>query len=130
MQRIVRKIFFFMLAALPAAWADSLSYWERQGIVNINFDEPVVTRTVVDNQYLTGATAADKGHDLFTISGDDAHKPRVVWVDQDCLRIEPAPGTSISTEFCLKFRNGVRYQSGRPLQQAERPAEGKQKSVF
>ena len=119
MQRIVRKIFFLLLSALPAAWADSLSYWERQGIVNINFDEPVVTRTVVDNQYLTGATAADKGHDLFTISGDDAHKPRVVWVDQDCLRIEPAPGTSISTEFCLKFRNGVRYQSGRPLQQAE-----------
>ena len=119
MQRIVRKIFFLLLSALPAAWADSLSYWERQGIVNINFDEPVVTRTVVENQYLTGATAADKGHDLFTISGDDAHKPRVVWVDQDCLRIEPAPGTSISTEFCLKFRNGVRYQSGRPLQQAE-----------
>ena len=119
MQRIARKIFFFILSALPVVWADSLSYWERQGIVNINFDEPVVTRTVVENQYLTGATAADKGHDLFTISGDDAHKPRVVWVDQDCLRIEPAPGTSISTEFCLKFRNGVRYQSGRPLQQAE-----------
>ena len=119
MQRIARKIFFFILSALPVVWADSLSYWERQGIVNINFDEPVVTRTVVDNQYLTGATAADKGHDLFSISGDDAHKPRVVWVDQDCLRIEPAPGTSISTEFCLKFRNGVRYQSGRPLQQAE-----------
>lgn len=119
MQRIIRKIFLYLVAALPAAWADSLSYWERQGIVNINFDEPVVTRTVVENQYLSGATAADKGHDLFTISGDDAHKPRVLWVDQDCLRIEPAPGTSISTEFCLKFRNGVRYQSGRQLQQNE-----------
>ena len=119
MQHIVRKIFSIILAAFPAAWADSLSYWERQGIININFDEPVVSRTIVDNQYLNGVSQADKGHDLFSISGDDAHKPRVLWVDQDCLRIEPAPGTSISTEFCLKFRNGVRYQSGRQLQQYE-----------
>ncbi len=119
MLSFVRKIFFLSLVALPLVQADSLSYWERQGIVNINFDEPVVTRTVVENQYLNGVSAADKGHDLFSISGDDAHKPRVLWVDQDCLRIEPAPGTSISTEFCLKFRNGVRYQSGRQLKQYE-----------
>ena len=119
MQRIARNFFLCMIAAMPVAWADSLSYWERQGIVNINFDEPVVTQSVVENQYLHGATAADKGHDLFSISGDEEHKPRVVWVDQDCLRIEPAPGTSISTEFCLKFRDGVRYQSGRNLNQYE-----------
>ena len=115
----LRQIFLLAAAVMPWAAADSLSYWERQGIININFSEPVVTRTVVENQYLNGLSAADKGLDLFSISGDDAHKPRVIWVDQDCLRIEPAPGTSIRTEFCLKFRNGARYQSGRQLEKNE-----------
>lgn len=107
------------MSALAVVRADSVSYWERQGTVNINFDEPVVSRTVVENQYLSGTSAADKGHDLFSISGDEAHPPRVVWVDQDCLRIEPAPGTSIRTEFRLQFRGDVRYLSGRGLQQRE-----------
>lgn len=115
----LRQIFILAVAVLPWAAADSLSYWERQGIININFSEPVVTRTVVENQYLSGVSAADKGQDLFSISGDDAHTPRVVWVDQDCLRIEPAPGTSIRTEFCLQFKPGTRYQSGRQLETRE-----------
>jgi|GEM_PF-2145410 len=119
MLQFSRKVFISVLSALSVAWADSVSYWERQGIVNINFDEPVVSRTVVENQYLNGLSAADKGHDLFSISGDEAHQPRVVWVDQDCLRIEPAPGTSIRTEFKLRFRGDVRYLSGRGLQQRE-----------
>lgn len=119
MLHFARKIFIFALSALSVAWADSVSYWERQGSVNINFDEPVVSRSVVENQYLSGTSAADKGHDLFTISGDEAHPPRVVWVNLDCLRIEPAPGTSIKTEFKLQFRNDVRYLSGRGLQQRE-----------
>lgn len=119
---MLQSLRVFLLSAffaLPPAVADSLSYWERQGIININFDEPVVTRTVVDNQGETAATAADKGLELFSISGDAGHAPRVVWVDQDCLRIEPAPGTSVKTEFCLRFRPEVRYQSGRTLQQYE-----------
>ncbi len=115
----LRQIFILAVAVLPWAAADSLSYWERQGIININFSEPVVTRTVGENQYLSGVSAADKGQDLFNISGDDAHTPRVVWVDQDCLRIEPAPGTSIRTEFCLQFKPGTRYQSGRQLETRE-----------
>ena len=119
MQRLIRRMFSFCMAAAPVVLADSLSYWERQGIVNINFDEPVVTRTVVENQHRENASAADKGHHLFSISGDEAHMPRVLWVDQDCLRIEPAPGTSIKTEFCLKFHNSTRYLSGRGLQQRE-----------
>lgn len=119
MQHIARKIFSLFMAVSPVVVADSVSYWERQGVVNINFDEPVVSRTVVENQYLRDATEADKGLDLFSISGDEAHLPRVHWVDQDCLRIEPAPGTSIRTEFCLKFHNGGRYLSGRRLEQPE-----------
>lgn len=119
MQHIARRIFRFFLTVSPVVLADSVSYWERQGVVNINFDEPVVSRTVVDNQYLRGASAADRGLDLFSISGDEAHPPRVHWVNQDCLRIEPAPGTSIKTEFCLKFHNGGRYLSGRRLAQPE-----------
>lgn len=119
MLQIARKILMLGVTALAVAWADSVSYWERQGIVNINFDEPVVSRTVVENQYLSGTSAADKGLDLFSISGDEAHPPRVVWVDQDCLRIEPLPGTSIRTEFKLQFRGDVRYLSGRGLQQRE-----------
>ena len=119
MLHIARKILVMGITALAVARADSVSYWERQGIVNINFDEPVVSRTVVENQYLSGTSAADKGLDLFSISGDEAHPPRVVWVNQDCLRIEPLPGTSIKSEFKLEFRGDVRYLSGRSLQQRE-----------
>ncbi len=119
MLHTLRTFVFSVLSLLPLALADSLSYWERQGIININFDEPVVTRTVVDNQHLAAAGEADKGLDLFTISGDDGHRPRVLWVDQDCLRIEPTAGTSVKTEFVLQFKPGTRYQSGRRLQQYE-----------
>ena len=49
MLHTLRTFVFSVLSLLPLALADSLSYWERQGIININFDEPVVTRTVVDN---------------------------------------------------------------------------------
>lgn len=115
----VRKLFFLALAALPVALADSLSYWEQQGIININFDEPVVPYSVVENQHRDDCSVADKGLDLFSISGDDAHMPRVRWVDQDCLRIEPGPGSSVRTEYTLRFRAGTRYQSGRALQKRE-----------
>lgn len=115
----VRKFFLLALAALPAALADSLSYWEQQGIININFDEPVVPYSVVENQHRDDCSVTDKGLDLFSISGDDAHMPRVRWVDQDCLRIEAGPGSSVTTEYTLSFRAGTRYQSGRPLQQRE-----------
>ena len=98
MLRLLRGfVFSVAVLALPAV-ADSLSTWELQGIVNINFDEPVVPQSVVENQADARATAADKGLELFTISGGEAHPPRVVWVDQDCLRIEPSPGTSVQTE--------------------------------
>ena len=119
MHSIVRKTFSLILAVLPVALADSLSYWEQQGIININFSEPVVTRTVLENQSRQGASAADKGLDLFSLSGDEAHLPRVVWVEQDCLRIEPVPGTSIKSEYTLRFRADARYLSGRALQQKE-----------
>ena len=115
----VRKVFLLALAALPAALADSLSYWEQQGIININFDEPVVPYSVVENQHRDECSVTDKGLDLFSISGDDAHMPRVRWVDQDCLRIEPGPGSSVKTEYTLRFHSGTRYQSGRALQKRE-----------
>ncbi|MBR2144245.1 MAG: hypothetical protein IJ956_01820, partial [Akkermansia sp.] len=119
MLQIVRKAFFYILAALPAALADSLSYWEQQGIININFSEPVVTQTVLENQYRSDCSAADKGLDMFSISGDTRHQPRVIWVEQDCLRIEPTPGSSVQTEYTLRFRADAQYLSGRPLQQKE-----------
>ncbi len=119
MHSIVRKTISVMLAVLPVALADSLSYWEQQGIININFSEPVVTQTVLENQGRQSASAADKGLDLFSLSGDEAHLPRVVWVEQDCLRIEPVPGTSIKSEYTLRFRADARYLSGRALQQKE-----------
>ena len=119
MVQIVRKAFFFALASLPVALADSLSYWPQQGIININFSEPVVTRTVLENQYRNDCSSADKGHDMFSLSGDAAHQPRVIWVEQDCLRIEPAPGSSVKTEYTLRFHAGAQYLSGRPLQQRE-----------
>lgn len=119
MRTMARKTFIFMLAALPVALADSLSYWEQQGIININFSEPVVTQTVLDNQQRMDASAADKGLDLFSVSGDEAHLPRVIWVEQDCLRIEPVRGTDAGREYTLRFRSDARYLSGRALQQKE-----------
>ncbi len=119
MLQIVRKTFFYILAALPTALADSLSYWEQQGIININFSEPIVTQTVLENQYRSDCSAADKGLDMFSISGDTRHQPRVIWVEQDCLRIEPTPGSSVQTEYTLRFRADAQYLSGRPLQQKE-----------
>lgn len=119
MLQIVRKVFLFILAVLPLALADSLSYWEQQGIININFTEPVVTQAVLENQYRSDCSAADKGLDMFSISGDTRHLPRVIWVEQDCLRIEPAPGSSVQTEYTLRFRADAQYLSGRPLQQKE-----------
>ena len=120
MRSLMRKAFtILLLAAVSPAWADSLSSWEQQGIININFDEPVVAQSVVENQYRSDCSAADKGLDLFSISGDIEHQPRVVWADQDCLRIEPAPGSSATTTYTLRFRADARYLSGRSLQKHE-----------
>ena len=116
---IVRRVCIVSVAALPVTLADSLSYWEQQGIININFDEPVVSRAVVEKQADASCSEAEKGLDLFSISGDDAHQPRVIWVEQDCLRIEPAPGSSVQTEYTLRFRPDARYLSNRRLQQRE-----------
>ena len=119
MLKLLRTFIFSALSLLPAAVADTLSTWELQGIVTIHFSEPVVPQSIVDNQFEPAATPADKGLELFSITGDTTHPPRVLWVDQDCLRIEPSPGTSVQTEYTLKFNSGARYQSGRPLQQSE-----------
>ena len=112
----VRFLFIFILAIMPVTWADSLTYWELQGIININFSEPVVSQEVVNKQYRRDCNASEKGWDLFTIQGDAEHTPRVLWVDRDCLRIEPAPGTAYKTEYCLRFRGDASYLSGRALE--------------
>ena len=79
-------------------------------------DEPVVSRTVAN---ATKGTPRDLGLDLFEVTGDPEHSPQVRWVDQNRLSILPAKGASVTTEYCLAFKPGVTYLSGRELEQRE-----------
>ena len=82
----------------------------------IRLDEPVVSRTVANAKE---GTPQDMGLDLFEVTGDPEHRPQVRWVDQNRLSIQPAKGASVATEYCLAFKPGVTYLSGRELEQRE-----------
>lgn len=87
---------------------------ESNQTVTICFPEPLVSYTAVENGQSPVADLSDKdkGLDLFTISGDDAHKPVVRWNDQDRLTIQFAPGTSCTTRYQLKLVPGTKYLGG------------------
>jgi ribosomal protein L15 len=57
MVQIVRKAFFFALASLPVALADSLSYWPQQGIINIG----VLNEKFNANDVITLSLLKEKG---------------------------------------------------------------------
>ena len=57
-------------------------------------------------------TPGDLGLDIFTISGDDKHKPIARWIDQDRLEIRFAEGTSCRTEYKFQLKPGTKYLGG------------------
>ena len=109
------------------AWADSLNNDYRE--VTIKFSEPVVSLTTVQNSYNEKLPAADRGLDLFTITGDPQHLPQASWQDQDRLVLIYPEGSDSRTAYQLQFKPGVTYLSKRPLQQSNysftRPSEGR-----
>lgn len=120
-----------MLALLSSglgggACADTLSNNYRS--VTIKFSEPVVSTTTVQNSRNTQLKDSDRGLDLFTITGDPAHRPEANWADQDRLVITYPLGSDSRTEYRLQFKPGTQYLSKRPLQQSNysftRPSEG------
>ncbi len=116
----------------PLASADSL--FTSPTHVVIQFDEPVVSLSTVEADVAAaianesgGADGGDtrpddarpnnaRASELFTLTGDDAHRPVASWEDQDRLCLTFVPGTSCSTVFRLTFKPGSgTYLSGRPL---------------
>jgi len=107
----------------PLASADSL--FTAPTHVVIQFDEPVVSLSTVeaDEAVNNGDARPDgtrpddtRAAELFTLTGDDAHRPVASWEDQDRLCLTFVPGTSCSTVFRLTFKPGSgTYLSGRPL---------------
>ena len=75
----------------------------------LHFEEPVVLQSELNS-----------GADKFTLTGDTAHLPTARWVDQNRLRVDFAPGTSVFTEFRLAFKPGQdKYLSGESMEQRE-----------
>lgn len=130
----MRKFLCGLLTLLaPLASADSL--FTSPTHVIIQFDEPVVSLSTVEADEAAASSANDANPDdsgnarlddtrpddtrateLFTLTGDDAHRPIASWEDQDRLCLTFVPGTSCSTVFRLTFKPGSgTYLSGRPL---------------
>lgn len=118
-----------------SAWADSLNNDYRE--VTIKFSEPVVSLTTVQNSVNAihrnsrdeKLTPADRGLDLFTLTGDPQRLPQAYWQDQDRLVLVYPEGSDSRTAYQLQFKPGVTYLSKRPLQQSSysftRPSEGR-----
>lgn len=105
----------FLMPGKPAA-ADSVSV--QRSFVNIKFDEPVISQGTQQNNYNDEATAAEKGTDLFDITGDAAYLPTARWVDQDRLQLVFAKGTPATASYRLSFRPGMaKYLSGKEMPQ-------------
>lgn len=84
--------------------------------VRIHFDEPVVLQSVVQNSHRENLSPADRGLDLFDVSGDADHKPILQWVDQNELLVTFPKGTSVHTKYRLTFKPGfAKYLSEAPM---------------
>lgn len=84
--------------------------------IHIQFDEPVVSLSTVENGDRKQASAADKGLELFDVTGDASHPPVVRWTGQDRLSISFPEGVSCRTEYRLSFKPGsARYLSRREM---------------
>lgn len=82
------------------------------------FSEPLVSYTVVGNGSSadkSALTEEDLGRHLFTITGDDKHKPITRWMDQNRLEIRYPKGTSCQTEYKFQIKPGTTYLGGAPV---------------
>ncbi|MDO4954298.1 MAG: MG2 domain-containing protein [Akkermansia sp.] len=124
-----RLVQAFAGAALlgASAQAERIDVSPDRQLIRIKFDEPIVSQTVVatarearySESFGKQLAPHDLGLDLFEVTGDPAHQPKVHWEDQNRLLIEVAKGTSVATEFRLAFKPGVTYLSGKELAQRE-----------
>lgn len=104
-------------AVLPAVAADAAppvraKYQKWSRCVKITFAEPVASMEQVRVSRREELSLADRGLDKFTVTGDDAHRPKLYWADQDELCIAPAEGTPAGTEFRLTVAPGQTYLGG------------------
>ena len=86
------------------------------------FPEPLVSHTVVSNGSSTDKSAyteADLGRHIFTLTGDDKHKPITRWMDQNRLEIRYPKGTSCQTEYKFQIKPGTTYLGGAPVESRE-----------
>ena len=82
------------------------------------FPEPLVSETVVSNGGVSDQSAyteQDLGRHLFTLAGDDKHKPIARWSDQNKLEIRYPKGTSCRTEYRFQIKPGTTYLGGAPV---------------
>ncbi len=89
--------------------------WDENEL-SIRFPEPVVPLSVVENTMRKHGSDAERGLDLFSVSGSPA--PTLRWVDQNVLRVDFAPGCSPADSFRVDFRPGVTYLGGKPVEPA------------
>lgn len=88
---------------------------DEGGSILLRFDEPVVSTSQVAEDDEKPADDNEESP-LFTLTGDDAHRPIARWEDQNLLRLSFAPGTSCATVFRLSFKPGSdHYLSGRRM---------------
>ncbi len=81
---------------------------EQGNRILIRFPEPVVLQSELW-----------KKTEKFDVTGDGTHRPECRWVDQDCLQVEFAPGTSVFTTFQLTFKPGQdKYLSGESMEKS------------
>ncbi|MBE6415246.1 MAG: hypothetical protein E7032_01775 [Akkermansiaceae bacterium] len=86
--------------------------------IDLKYPQPLVSWTVVGNGRGNDGydySDEDLGRHLFSISGDDAHKPITRWTDQDELVINFPKGTSCATEYTFQMKPGTRYLGGEPV---------------
>ena len=86
------------------------------------FPEPLVSQTVVNNGASTDKSAyteADLGRHIFTLTGDEQHKPITRWSDQNKLEIRYPKGTSCQTEYKFQIKPGTTYLGGAPVEARE-----------
>lgn len=108
-----------LLSALgmSVAVADEVRNYGTDEVI-IKFSEPVVSLGVVENGWNSNLPAADRGLNLFDITGDPQFTPQARWIDQDRLCLTFAKGCSVATKYRLAFRPGSdKYLSGAKMPQ-------------
>ncbi|MBR1982918.1 MAG: hypothetical protein IKA23_09250 [Akkermansia sp.] len=112
--RLISKV--LMASVLPVAAGDEVpSVVEGHRSVELTYPQPLVSMTVVGNgRGYDGYKYNDEdlGRHLFTITGDDKHKPIARWTDQDELCISFPKGTSCATEYTFQIKSGTTYLGG------------------